>query len=74
VSIYTMSFLGVSPVSSLAVGVLARHVGAPVALAACGAICIAVAGVSMLGYSRVRAALVPVYRKLGIIPPTQPPR
>lgn len=74
VSIYTMSFLGVAPVSSLAVGVLARHVGAPFALAACGATCIVVAGASMLGYPRVRAALVPVYQRLGIIPSSAPPQ
>jgi MFS family permease len=74
VSIYVMAFLGITPLGNLAVGYLARHAGAGAALAIAGGACAAGSLAFMLGYRRIRAALVPVYRQLGIIPPMEEPR
>lgn len=54
-SIFTMSFLGIAPLGSLAAGVLAQTVGAPLTLAAGGACCM-LAGLIFLRRRRTVSA------------------
>jgi MFS family permease len=64
---FTMAFLGVSPVGSLAAGWLADHVGAEHTLAAGGICCLLGAIVLWRGMPMLRANIRPIYIKLGII-------
>ncbi|MNC93992.1 hypothetical protein D3C83_107420 [compost metagenome] len=63
-----MSFMGVAPVGALIAGMLAESIGPPATLALGGvtALCAALAYWMSLG--RIRAAIRPVYEKLGIVP------
>jgi MFS family permease len=67
-SLYTMAFMGMMPIGSLAGGAVASHVGAPVAVALGGAGCLVLA----LWFSRrvepLRALVLPVYEQLGVLP------
>lgn len=67
-SLYSMAFTGVSPLGSLLVGSVATALGAPVAIALSGVSCIAVGGVFATRLRSLRAAIVPIYARLGIIP------
>src|SRR5690606_35427450 len=49
-SLYTMSFLGMIPMGSLAAGAVAERIGAPLTLALCGACCI---GAGLLLWTRL---------------------
>jgi MFS family permease len=68
VSIYMMSFLGVAPLGALAAGTLAERIGPPATLALGGAFTLAAAFVYWINLPRIRAAIRPVYEKLGIVP------
>lgn len=67
-SLYTMAFMGMMPIGSLAGGAVASHVGAPTAVALGGAGCLVLA----LWFSRrvepLRALVLPVYEQLGVLP------
>ena len=67
-SLYSMAFTGVSPLGSLLVGGVATALGAPVAIALGGVSCIAVGGVFARRLPLLRAAVVPIYTRLGILP------
>jgi MFS family permease len=68
VSIYMMSFLGVAPVGALFAGMLAERIGPPHTLALGGAIALAAAAAYWAVLARIRQAIRPIYRKLGIVP------
>lgn len=68
VSIYMMSFLGVAPLGALLAGLLAERIGPPATLALGGALALAAAFAYWLNLAKIRAAIRPVYQKLGIVP------
>jgi predicted MFS family arabinose efflux permease len=68
VSIYMMSFLGVAPLGSLCAGMLAERIGPPATLALGGAIALCAAFAYWMALANIRAAIRPVYQKLGIVP------
>jgi MFS family permease len=68
VSIYMMSFLGVAPLGALLAGTLAESIGPPATLALGGAFALAAAFLYWIKLPRIRAAIRPVYEKLGIVP------
>jgi MFS family permease len=68
VSIYMMSFLGVAPLGALTAGTLAERIGPPATLALGGAFTLTAAFVYLLTLPKIRAAIRPVYEKLGIVP------
>jgi MFS family permease len=68
VSIYMMSFLGVAPLGALAAGTLAERIGPPATLALGGAFTLAAAFLYWINLPKIRAAIRPVYQKLGIVP------
>lgn len=68
VSIYMMSFLGVAPLGALSAGVLAERIGPPATLALGGALALAAAFLYWINLPKIRAAIRPVYEKLGIVP------
>lgn len=65
-SIYMMSFLGVSPLGALLLGVLARWAGVQPALAGYGVACLLMTGALALRYPLLRSELAALYRRLGI--------
>ncbi|MGH9488715.1 MAG: MFS transporter [Terriglobales bacterium] len=65
---YTMSFVGMAPWGSLLAGTMAEHWGAPRTLMINGSVCILAAVWFLSQLGTVRAAIRPVYQKLGIIP------
>jgi len=67
-SIYMMSFLGVSPLGALAAGALAERIGPPATLALGGGLALAAAFTYWMNLARIRKAIRPVYQKLGIVP------
>jgi MFS family permease len=69
-SYYTMAFVGASPIGSLLVGVLAHHIGAPHTVMVTGACCIAGAIWFTFERPKMRAAMRPLYREMGLLPGT----
>jgi len=67
-SIYMMSFLGVAPLGALAAGSLAEAIGPPATLALGGVLAMAAAFAYWMTLPKIRAAIRPVYQKLGIVP------
>jgi MFS family permease len=67
-SIYMMSFLGVMPLGALLAGVLAERIGPPITLALGGAFALLAAFTYWMNIAKIRAAIRPVYQKLGIVP------
>ncbi len=67
-SLFTMAFMGMSPWGSLAAGALASHIGISRTLLFGGASCLAGAGVLVSQLPRLRAAIRPIYARMGIIP------
>ncbi len=65
-SFYTMSFLGMAPLGNLAAGALAGRFGAPATFAFNGLVCLGVACWFWRALPRLRVAMEPAYRKLGI--------
>ncbi len=66
-SLYTMSFLGMIPMGSLAAGAVADHIGAPLTLALCGACCIGAGVLLWLRLPLLRMHIRAHYVRLGII-------
>src|SRR5207245_9530205 len=67
-SLFVMAFMGMSPLGSLLAGFLASHYGTANALAVGGLVCIAGSILFSLQYPRLRAAVRPIYRTMGILP------
>lgn len=67
-SIYMMSFLGVTPLGALLAGMLAERIGPPVTLCLGGVLALVAAFTYWLNLGKIRAAIRPVYQKLGIVP------
>jgi len=68
VSIYMMSFMGMAPVGALIAGVLAESIGPPATLALGGVMALCAALAYWISLAKIRAAIRPVYLKLGIVP------
>jgi MFS family permease len=67
-SFFMMSILGAAPVGSLLAGSLAERYGAPKTLAVGGVLCLAGAAWFARGLGELRAAIRPIYRRMGILP------
>ena len=67
-ALYTMAYIGTSPLGSLLLGAAAQRVGAQATIAAGGALCVLFAAVFGRGLENFRAQVRPIYQKLGIIP------
>ncbi len=65
--IFSVAFLGMYPLGSLAGGALAEVIGAPAALASGGGICTIAALVLWRRMPALRGHLRPIYRRLKII-------
>jgi len=68
VSIYMMSFLGVTPVGALFAGVAAERIGPPATLAVGGALALGAAFAYWMNLAKIRSEIRPIYQKLGIVP------
>jgi len=68
VSIYMMSFMGVAPIGALIAGALAERLGPPATLALGGTMALCAALAYWMNFAAIRAAIRPVYQKLGIVP------
>jgi MFS family permease len=66
-SLYTMSFLGMIPMGSLAAGALAERIGATATLALSGACCIGASGVLWIKLPLLRSHIRAHYVRLGIV-------
>ena len=67
-SLYAMAFVGMTPIGSLVGGALAARYGAPLAVAAGGMGCLALAVWFGTRLEPLRKLVIPVYERLGIIP------
>ncbi len=67
-SFYSMAFMGMTPFGSLVAGVAANRIGAPRTLMIGGACCVAGAAWFWSQLPMLRAAVRPIYMRLGIIP------
>jgi MFS family permease len=67
-SFYSMAFQGTAPFGSLIAGAVASRIGAPSTLAIGGALCVLGAAAFARQLPRLRAAVRPIYERLGIIP------
>ena len=65
-SLYTMAFLGISPIGALTAGSLATHIGAPHTLLVGGILCVLGSLLFMRLLPLFRGGLRPVYERLGI--------
>lgn len=70
-SFFLMAFLGTAPFGSLLAGALADRFGPPAALAVGGSCCLLGAAWFARGLEEVREAIRPIYRRMGILPPTR---
>jgi predicted MFS family arabinose efflux permease len=68
-SLYTMAFIGTTPIGSLLIGLAAQHIGAKTTLAITGLLCIAAAVVFASKLPQLRKLVHPIYVKKGIMPP-----
>lgn len=66
-SLFTMAFMGMAPFGSLLEGSLASHIGAPNALLVNGACCLLGAAFFARKLPSLRAIVLPIYAKMGII-------
>jgi MFS family permease len=66
-AIYIMSFLGMSPLGSLAAGWLAQYIGPPATLGIGGGVVLVGAFVYWRKLPAIRKAIRPVYENLGIV-------
>lgn len=67
-SLYSMANIGMAPVGSLAAGAIATRLGAPLTIGMGGVACIAGAAVFRMRLPALRAQVLPVYERLGILP------
>jgi MFS family permease len=72
-SLYSMAFLGVAPLGSLAGGMLAAKIGAPMTIRISGIICITGALAFNWQLPRLRKLVRPIYEQTGILPKPLPP-
>ena len=66
-SLFTMAFLGMAPLGSLAAGSLAHHIGAPATLFAGGVASLAAAAVFARQLPRLREHMHPIYVQQGLL-------
>jgi MFS family permease len=67
VAIYGMCFLGAAPIGNFVAGSVASRIGAPSTLLLLGALCTLAAAAFALRLASWRAAIRPVYRRLGVV-------
>jgi MFS family permease len=67
VAIYGMCFLGAAPIGNFIAGSVASHIGAPLTLLILGALCTVAAFSFALRLESWRAAIRPVYRRIGVV-------
>ncbi len=67
VSIYSMCFIGMAPVGNFIAGSIASHIGAPLTLLIFGSLCTLAALAFALRLQSWRAAIRPMYRRLGLV-------
>jgi len=67
-SLYTMAFVGMTPIGSLVGGAVAGRLGAPLTVAAGGFGCLAISIWFGRRLGPLRAMVRPIYQRLGIIP------
>lgn len=67
-SLYTMAFVGMTPLGSLAGGAIAAELGAPLTVAAGGLGCLVLAVWFGRQIPRLREDVRPIYTRLGILP------
>ncbi len=67
-ALYTMAFIGLSPIGALLGGWLADRIGAPDTVAIGGAFCMVLALWFARQIPALREMVLPIYRRLGIIP------
>jgi MFS family permease len=65
---YTMAFFGTAPFGSLLAGALAHRVGAPHTVILTGSFCVAGSFWFTFELPKVRAAMRPIYQKMGLLP------
>jgi MFS family permease len=67
-SLYTMAFLGMTPIGSLLAGGLAESAGTPSTLRVSGACCLAAGLLFATQLPALRRTIRPIYARLGILP------
>lgn len=67
-SLYTLAFMGMAPLGSLAAGGLAARIGAPGVMRLCGAACVLGGALFASQLPRLRRSIRPVYIRAGILP------
>jgi MFS family permease len=65
---YTMAFFGAAPFGSLLAGALAHRIGAPHTVILTGSCCVAGSFWFAFELPKVRAAMRPIYQKMGLLP------
>lgn len=65
---YSMAFMGMAPLGSLAAGAIAGRLGAPLTVQLGGALALVVAALFALRLPALREAIRPIYREAGILP------
>jgi MFS family permease len=71
-SYYTMAFFGMAPFGSLLAGALAHRIGAPATVIFTGTCCLAGSLWFTLERPKMRAAMRPIYREMGLLPASAP--
>jgi MFS family permease len=71
-SYYTAAYFGMVPFGSLLAGALAHWIGAPHTVMVTGSCCLAGALWFSIERPKVRAAMRPIYRELGLLPGREP--
>jgi MFS family permease len=69
-SLFAVSFMGIAPFGSLFAGSLATHIGAPVTLTISGTCCLLGAALFYRRLPEIRKIVRPIYREMGILPPS----
>jgi MFS family permease len=69
---FTASFVGMSPLGNFGGGWVASHIGAPVSVRIASGVCLIVAFFYTRRLPALRDHIRPIYRELGILPPTSP--
>jgi MFS family permease len=67
-SLYTIAFIGMAPIGSLVAGALASRIGVTFTIMAGAAVSAVSAAVFYKKLPLLRAAIHPIYRRMGIIP------
>jgi MFS family permease len=67
-SLYTLAFLGMTPLGSLVAGGLAGVIGAPATVALAGVCCIVGSTLFLFRLPELRQEVRPIYARLGILP------